>query len=92
VQLPQAYRSLARPSSPLDAKASAVCLILFDLKSFGVVTSFIDVDSSQHHPIRQLSKSKKSESEREGTWSAGDTRALSRDRQAGRLLVTPERR
>ena len=33
LQLPQAYRSLARPSSPLDAKASAVCLILFDLKS-----------------------------------------------------------
>jgi hypothetical protein len=33
VQLPQAYRSLARPSSPLDAKASTVCLIAFDLKS-----------------------------------------------------------
>ena len=31
VQLPQAYRSLARPSSPLDAKASTVCLIAFDL-------------------------------------------------------------
>jgi hypothetical protein len=31
VQLPQAYRSLSRPSSPLDAKASAVCLIAFDL-------------------------------------------------------------
>ena len=34
VQLPQAYRSLPRPSSPLDAKASTVCLIAFDLKSF----------------------------------------------------------
>jgi hypothetical protein len=33
VQLPQAYRSLSRPSSPLDAKASTVCLIAFDLKS-----------------------------------------------------------
>jgi hypothetical protein len=31
VQLPQAYRSLPRPSSPLDAKASTVCLIAFDL-------------------------------------------------------------
>ena len=30
VQLPQAFRSLARPSSPLDAKAFTVCLILFD--------------------------------------------------------------
>jgi hypothetical protein len=33
VQLPQAYRSLPRPSSPLDAKASTVCLIAFDLNS-----------------------------------------------------------
>jgi hypothetical protein len=31
LQLPQAYRSLPRPSSPLDAKASTVCLIAFDL-------------------------------------------------------------
>ena len=31
VQLPQAFRSLSRPSSPLDAKASTVCLIAFDL-------------------------------------------------------------
>ena len=38
VQLPQAYRSLARPSSPLDAKASTVCLIAFDLKILGFVT------------------------------------------------------
>ena len=27
VQLPQAFRSLPRPSSPLDAKASTVCII-----------------------------------------------------------------
>ena len=31
VQLPQAFRSLPRPSSPLDAKAFTVCLIAFDL-------------------------------------------------------------
>ena len=31
VQLPQAFRSLARPSSPLDAKAFTVRFILFDL-------------------------------------------------------------
>ena len=31
LQLPQAYRSLPRPSSPLDAKASTVRLIAFDL-------------------------------------------------------------
>ena len=34
VPLPQAYRSLPRPSSPLDAKASTVCLIAFDLKIY----------------------------------------------------------
>ena len=33
LRLPQAYRSLSRPSSPLDAKASTVCLIAFDLNS-----------------------------------------------------------
>ena len=36
VQLPRTYRSLPRPSSPLDAKASTVCLIAFDLNSFVV--------------------------------------------------------
>jgi hypothetical protein len=45
VQLPQAFRSLPRPSSPLDAKASTVCLIAFDLTSlytylyYGVIPS-----------------------------------------------------
>ena len=34
VQLPQAFRSLARPSSPLDAKAFTVRLIMFDLDLF----------------------------------------------------------
>jgi hypothetical protein len=91
VQLPRAYRSLPRPSSPLDAKAFTVCLIWFDLTSVGrwsrssrwgrcgrwgrkptaltsltsltaltaltdCYTSF-DVDSFQHHPVPQLSKS-----------------------------------
>src|SRR4029450_7659977 len=32
LQLPQAYRSLPRPSSPLDAKGSTLCLIAFALK------------------------------------------------------------
>ena len=32
VQLPQAYRSLPRPSSPLCAKASTVRLLVLDLK------------------------------------------------------------
>ena len=33
VQLPQAYRSLPRPSSPLGAKASTVRRIVLDLKA-----------------------------------------------------------
>ena len=33
VQLPQAYRSLPRPSSPLCAKASTARLLLLDLKN-----------------------------------------------------------
>ena len=54
VQLPQAYRSLSRPSSPLDAKASTVCLIAFDLKFVRVALPYANtglatgVDSS--HP------------------------------------------
>ena len=47
VQLPQAYRSLSRPSSPLDAKASTVCLIAFDLNSL-----YCGVDSL--HPVPRL--------------------------------------
>ena len=34
VQLPQAYRSLPRPSSPLGAKASTVRRFVLDLKLF----------------------------------------------------------
>ena len=40
VQLPQAFRSLARPSSPLDAKAFTVCLIMFDLDIFARAESW----------------------------------------------------
>ena len=40
VQLPQAYRSLPRPSSPLDAKASTVCLIAFDLDLVGTTWNY----------------------------------------------------
>ena len=57
VQLPQAYRSLARPSSPLDAKASTVCLIAFDLKFIGAANLKIspethrgDDSSHPHNP------------------------------------------
>src|SRR4051795_13371466 len=68
LQLPQAYRSLPRPSSPLDAKASTVCLIAFDLK-FVVVPLGVRVIqpvliphtrltlASEPSSIRQLSKS-----------------------------------
>ena len=84
VQLPQAYRSLPRPSSPLDAKASTVCLIAFDLKSF------VDDDSSHPHSIPQLSKSS-------NVSGKSRVRATSEDFRASRrsgpvLLVTPERR
>ncbi len=41
MQLPQAYRSLPRPSSPLDAKASTVCLIAFDLKIYLLLNHII---------------------------------------------------
>ncbi len=40
VQLPQAFRSLPRPSSPLDAKASTVCLIAFDLDLVGTTWNY----------------------------------------------------
>src|SRR5690606_38492899 len=87
VQLPQAYRSLPRPSSPLDAKASTVCLIAFDLTSFG---SLLRCDSfprtlpgqgatSAHHSTFGCQRAAK-------VWegsrsSAGDTRSLSRRHQ-----------
>ncbi len=56
VQLPQAYRSLPRPSSPLDAKASTVCLIAFDLK-FDCCMQHYDADSQSvliPHTVRAL--------------------------------------
>jgi hypothetical protein len=61
VQLPQAFRSLSRPSSPLDAKASTVCLIAFDLVTclFGRPRGHPDgLDSLQHTSGLQLSKSR----------------------------------
>ena len=47
VQLPQAYRSLPRPSSPLDAKAFTVCLIMFDLDICNMLTNGRDA-ACQH--------------------------------------------
>src|ERR1041384_7709863 len=52
LQLPQAYRSLPRPSSPPCAKASTVRPYALDLSVLGVIP--------QHHThTRQLSKSEK---------------------------------
>ena len=48
VQLPQAYRSLSRPSSPLDAKASTVRLIAFDLDLLQNATACYSVLIPQH--------------------------------------------
>jgi hypothetical protein len=42
VQLPQAYRSLPRPSSPLCAKASTARLLVLDLK-ITVVSQMADM-------------------------------------------------
>ena len=59
VQLPQAFRSLPRPSSPLDAKAFTVCLILFDptilrseLPAMATHDRNISVDSGRHVQAR----------------------------------------
>ena len=52
LQLPQAYRSLPRPSSPLDAKASTVCLIAFDLKF-----DLRRTTCAARHSLRQTSRS-----------------------------------
>jgi hypothetical protein len=61
VQLPRTYRSLPRPSSPLDAKASTVCLIAFDLNLCVSVliphTSAPGPEAGAAHPSSQLSKS-----------------------------------
>jgi hypothetical protein len=79
VQLPQAYRSLSRPSSPLDAKASTVCLIAFDLKSLcsSVRTQQAASDQiphtrrmparagiRQHHPSLNCQRAKRKASEK----------------------------
>src|SRR5688500_16171908 len=86
VQLPQAYRSLSRPSSPLDAKASTVCLIAFDLTSLcsSVRTQQAAPDQiphtrriparagiRQHHPSLNCQRAKREASDK---WSTGDFR------------------
>ena len=62
MQLPQAYRSLPRPSSPLCAKASTVRRTLLDLIALRSTTSptYSTVQNSRHpltHTVHQLSKS-----------------------------------
>ena len=54
LQLPQAYRSLPRPSSPLDAKASTVRLIAFDLKSFSYGDDSSHLTSRADQATRRL--------------------------------------
>ena len=96
VQLPQAYRSLARPSSPLDAKASTVRLIAFDLNLAIDVIPFTPTIAGSGRPgdgIRpSIVKERSKWSEREadevratsGTLSrAGPKAAATRDLQKG---------
>ena len=54
VQLPHAYRSFPRPSSPLDAKASTVRLIAFDLKSFSYGDDSSHLTSRADQATRRL--------------------------------------
>src|SRR5438445_8129050 len=55
LQLPQAYRSLPRPSSPPCAKASTVRPYALDLTSLSVSVLFLNTT----HTTRQLSKNEK---------------------------------
>ena len=48
VQLPQAFRSLPRPSSPLGTKASTVRRTLLDLKVVRDKTTFVRVCRRLH--------------------------------------------
>ena len=77
LQLPQAYRSLPRPSSPPCAKASTVRPYTLDLKC-----SLSGDSSTLQHTTHQLSKSKdffKKEEEDDRVWEVRATsRALSR--------------
>src|SRR6185312_3287430 len=100
VQLPQAYRSLSRPSSPLDAKASTVCLIAFDLKFVRVAwldanpSRTTGVDSSHpvestrrsvlHHTIHRQLSKSKSAPSRADTLKVMQARSA----ECGRLLRT----
>jgi hypothetical protein len=96
VQLPQAYRSLPRPSSPLDAKASTVCLIAFDLDlvvgTDGPRATLLRFGFPYINIIRPSVVKEQNQCE---LWegSAGDTRDLSDPHPEGpALLDTPERR
>ena len=91
VQLPQAFRSLPRPSSPLDAKASTVCLIAFDLDLVGTA-SYYGLDSlATTSSSLQLSKSRINASKSDGQCGRHLERLSNRTRRPA-LLVTPERR
>ena len=91
VQLPLAYRSLPRPSSPLDAKASTVCLIAFDLDLVGT-TCYYGLDSlATTSSSLQLSKSRINASKSDGQCGRY-LEGLSDQARRPALLVTPERR
>ena len=69
MQLPQAYRSLPRPSSPLDAKASTVRLIAFDLdcvSSVDVIPQHCDTAHLERHRPHLDLRLSKSETRRGG--------------------------
>ena len=98
MQLPQAYRSLARPSSPLDAKASTVRLIAFDLKSCDRCDS---VHTDRHrvrttwrrHPSFDCQRAKESKwSERGADGARATSGTLSRRRPEGRRLLEISRK
>ena len=70
MQLPQAFRSLPRPSSPLDAKASTVCLIAFDLDLVGTTWNYGLDSLTATHPSFDCQRAKTNVSYERG--SAGD--------------------
>src|SRR6266550_9333670 len=88
LQLPQAYRSLPRPSSPPCAKASTVRPYALDLTSLSVSVGFLNTT----HTTRQLSKSEKKDEGR--AWKVRATiPGPFVPRPYGRgLLGAPERR
>ena len=91
VQLPRAYRSLPRPSSPLDAKASTVCLIAFDLDLVGTTQLLRFGFPCYSSSSLQLSKSRINASKSDGQCGR-HLEGLSDQARRPALLVTPERR